>query len=462
MAINSTNRVIHRFIQEISAYEPGGEFYSQIIPLDTQAYAIYPNQEENYLFYVIGDGEHTYSEIRSGLGNGKACREYPVLTKEKSTSLIDAIKEEERARKEVDNLLQQNIDAEEAERKRFDDLLDEALGEEIENRQNAIEDVSEDLNSEIDRAIRAENNIKSDLNDEITRAINVENDLQLLISDEETRAKGVEASLQENVDTKQDRLTEAQLQAVNSGVTNRVVSQVSINQTNISNIQSVIPNAASEENQLADRLFVTSSVAKDSATFRGTFNSIEELNAYAGEKDNNDYAYVVSIDESGNQSYDEYKFNGTQWVYEFTLSGTTFTSDQWQAINSGATSNLIAQITTNKNDIQQKQDILIEGTNINIHNNVISTPSTVLNKVKNVVVQTSDFVSDIRYSGYNYRADISVTGVTANDYPNVIFSIEDCLTNNYASFVESGNGYVSIWSKEVPESPITIPVITFE
>lgn len=114
------------------------------------------------------------------------------------------------------------------------------------------------------------------------------------------------------------------------------------------------------------------------------------------------------------------------------------------------------------NALEDKQDTLSAGTNISISNNVISTPSTVLNKVKNTVVQVADFVSDERYSGYKYRADVPVNGITANDYPHVMFSIEDCVSNNYASFVESGNGYVSIWCKELPESAVTIPVITFE
>lgn len=112
--------------------------------------------------------------------------------------------------------------------------------------------------------------------------------------------------------------------------------------------------------------------------------------------------------------------------------------------------------------LEDKQDTLSAGTNISISNNVISTPSTVLNKVKNTIVQIADFVSDERYSGYKYRADVPVNGITSNDYPHVMFSIEDCVSNNYASFVESGNGYVSIWCKELPESAVTIPVITFE
>ena len=34
-------RIVQRFIKTIADYEEGGEFYSQVIPLNTQAFAIY-------------------------------------------------------------------------------------------------------------------------------------------------------------------------------------------------------------------------------------------------------------------------------------------------------------------------------------------------------------------------------------------------------------------------------------
>ena len=429
MAINLDNRVIHRFIRDISEYELGGEFYSQIIPLDTQAYAIYPNEEDNYLFYVIGDGEHTYTELRDGKGNGTAYREYPVLTPENLNIMIGGVEEEAKKRKEADANLQSQIDKEILERKEFDELLDEALGEEIQNRESSENAITESLNahienknnphevtaeqiglgnvdntSDLDKPIStatqsAIDSLLSDINDEITarelsdellktainneetrakdvenflqsqldeidisglaqaiedeiqRATDVESSLQSKIESEETRAINAESLLSTAISGKQDQLTESQLQAVNSGVTDSVVAQVDTNRSDIQTIRSVIPNAATSENQLADKSFVTDKIAKESATFRGTYNSLEELNSYTGEKDNNDYAYVITTDESGNKLYNEYKYNGNSWVYEFTLSGSTFTSEQWESINSGITSGLVDKITTNETTI---------------------------------------------------------------------------------------------------------------
>ena len=230
MAINLDNRVIHRFIRDISEYELGGEFYSQIIPLDTQAYAIYPNEEDNYLFYVIGDGEHTYTELRDGKGNGPAYKEYPVLTSENLGIMIGGVEEEAKKRKEADDALRLQIEKEVSERKEFDELLDEALGEEIQNREsseNAILDVinnhienkenphevtaeqiglgnvdnTSDLNKPISTATQAAiDELLGNITDEVTAREVADELLQDAITDEETRAKSVEDFLQGQID----------------------------------------------------------------------------------------------------------------------------------------------------------------------------------------------------------------------------------------------------------------------
>lgn len=101
------NKVIHRFIRAISEYEEGGLYHNRVIPVDTQAYAFYPyetpdsnsyntNQSnsgnQKYgLYYVFGDGNHTYTEIRDGKGDSPAAREYPVFTPEDFGTKIDTL-----------------------------------------------------------------------------------------------------------------------------------------------------------------------------------------------------------------------------------------------------------------------------------------------------------------------------------------------------------------------------------
>ena len=128
---------------------------------------------------------------------------------------------------------------------------------------------------------------------------------------------------------------------------------ITTNTNNISTINGKIPAAASTSNQLADKNFVNSSIATNTANFIGTFNSLAELEAYSGTVTNNDYAFVVSTDTAGNVVYKRYKYNGStsSWVFEYDLNNSSFTADQWAAINSGATTTNVGQITTNKNDI---------------------------------------------------------------------------------------------------------------
>lgn len=88
--------------------------------------------------------------------------------------------------------------------------------------------------------------------------------------------------------------------------------------------------------------FTNSSVATNTAYFRGTYNSVEELEAYSGELTNNDYAFVVSTDAAGNTVYNRYKYvvNGDtgSWQFEYALNNSSFTAAQWAAINSGMSS----------------------------------------------------------------------------------------------------------------------------
>ena len=116
-----------------------------------------------------------------------------------------------------------------------------------------------------------------------------------------------------------------------SALSNRITT----NLNSINTINSKIPSQASPTNQLADKEFVNSSIANDAATFQGTFESVNDLPTTNIK--NNDYAFIVSVTSEGNPEYKRYKYNGTQWIEEFTLNNSSFTANQWAAINSGIT-----------------------------------------------------------------------------------------------------------------------------
>ena len=148
---------------------------------------------------------------------------------------------------------------------------------------------------------------------------------------------------------------------------------------------SLIPSQASASNQLADKNFVNSSVATNTANFVGTFNTVEELEAVANPT-NNDYGFVIGTDAAGNLVYNRYKYiaSTTTWTFEYALNNSSFTIAQWAAIQSGITAALVGQITTNEDAIRAlrtallgKQDTLTPGTNVQIENNVISATDTI-------------------------------------------------------------------------------------
>lgn len=130
-----------------------------------------------------------------------------------------------------------------------------------------------------------------------------------------------------------------------------LASDVQSDLVNIVDIAQVIPEQASPSNQLADKNFVNSSVATNTANYISNngqpFQSLEHLEAYEGVLTNNDYAFVVGADSVGNTTYSRYKYNASthQWALEYVLNNSSFTAEQWESISSGITSGLVAKLS---------------------------------------------------------------------------------------------------------------------
>ena len=93
----------------------------------------------------------------------------------------------------------------------------------------------------------------------------------------------------------------------------------------------------------AKKDYVDRSIATNTATFKGTFSTIEELQAVTG-ADANDYAYVADSDLLGPR-YDRYKWvDGTGWTFEYSLNVPGFGPDEWAAIKSGITEALVEKL----------------------------------------------------------------------------------------------------------------------
>lgn len=136
----------------------------------------------------------------------------------------------------------------------------------------------------------------------------------------------------------------------------------------LAEVNAKIPAQATAQNQLADKAFVNSSVATASADFKGTYDTLQELQAVTADK--NDYGYVVSTDSAGNTIYSRYKYTGSAWVFEYDLNNSSFTASEWAAIQSGITAagvQKLGALPTNADltaALNGKQATLVSGTNI--------------------------------------------------------------------------------------------------
>ena len=76
-------------------------------------------------------------------------------------------------------------------------------------------------------------------------------------------------------------------------------------------------------------------------------------------------------------------------------------------------------------------------------------------KLTNVAV--SSWSASTKYADFGYQAQINIANLTENDFVNVVFSVTDANSGNYAAAVEQYAGYILIFSSV--NTAITIPTI---
>ena len=72
-------------------------------------------------------------------------------------------------------------------------------------------------------------------------------------------------------------------------------------------------------------------------------------------------------------------------------------------------------------------------------------------------IAASNWVTDDAYPDWPYRCDIPLTGVTADDYAEIVLEADQASSGDYAPVCETGEGVVKLWSA-VTDS-IIIPTI---
>ena len=235
----------------------------------------------------------------------------------------------------------------------------------------------------------------------------------------------------------------------------------------LQNIWALIPSQASSSNQLADKAFVNSSIATATATFRGTYNLVTDLGlttsathaqiatALGNEvstADSNDYTFVQVPADASTPTViarvERYKFDGTDWAYEYELNNSGFTAAQWAAINSGITAETWATTPEAVVDSESQQEF------IDVYQSALQQLYQGITDAQNA---KADYVGDDNYVyrwnatvGQYQRTNLYVKGDPGTtDYnqlqnkPTNLSQFQDDLgnnpTHNHASLVNNGS-----------------------
>lgn len=147
-------------------------------------------------------------------------------------------------------------------------------------------------------------------------------------------------------------------------------------------------------------------------------------------KEGNDYRLAVCTDITASSS---------SW-YVLPIKVSELTNDagyltQHQDISGKLDATTAASTYATKTEVNKKQDKVLKFTNL----------------------AASQWVSDSTYEGYPYRCDVTCSGVTADNYAEVVFALSQATSGNYAPLCETKANAVSIWSSE--NTSITIPTI---
>lgn len=272
-------------------------------------------------WYMYPLGVPFGSQIAEDIATAVEAEKTRAMSAEKALS--DAIATETRERAAADSSLDSAIKAETKRATDAERVLTKAVEDEKTRAMAAEGANAAAIASEADAREQADSVLQGNISAEADAREAADEALAAKVTTEETARKAADTTLQANINTE-----ESERKAADTALGTRVAS-----------IEDKIPAQASSENKLADKDFVNSSIATSTATFRGTFDTLEALKA--AQADKNDYAFWVHKDEDGNTCYDKYTYTGTEWKFEYRLNNSSFTAAQWAALNSGVTADVI-------------------------------------------------------------------------------------------------------------------------
>ena len=214
-----------------------------------------------------------------------------------------------------------------------------------------IDDVSEAVSAEVTARTNADTllsgrltSVDNRLSAEATARENADTALSNDITAEATARANADTALGNDITAEATARANADT-ALGNDITAEATARVNADTTlsnKVTAIEAVIPSEATANNQLADKNFVNSSIATNTANFLGTYSSLADIEAIQNPT-NNDYAFLETTDAQGNNVYDRYKYSASddEWLFEYELNNSSFTSGQWATINSGLTQNSV-------------------------------------------------------------------------------------------------------------------------
>jgi len=94
---------------------------------------------------------------------------------------------------------------------------------------------------------------------------------------------------------------------------------------------------------IASKDYVNDKVKEANPDFKGTFDDMADIEALEN-VNANDWAYLVTQDENGNDVYNRYRYaipdgeTEYEWLFEVAIKRDNFTDEEWAEITSGITS----------------------------------------------------------------------------------------------------------------------------
>ena len=124
------------------------------------------------------------------------------------------------------------------------------------------------------------------------------------------------------------------------------------------------------------------------------------------------------------------------------------------------TSTIYERVNTVLKDVDEQTDAVLDAIQKELADLEAGT-AVELKKLqfRNVSVSKSSFVADATYQDFPYRACVALIGVIESMIPEVVLSVDDALSGDYAPVAESYNGGVYLYAGSPPDTDITIPTI---